>query len=196
MSLILSICFLQIWMLLHNTAYFIAWVCGFVILFKEASCLFMCYSRLILESFHQVHQVIIRSHLNTRYFNYCSLSLFGGLKKLENFPFWTILYFHFYLFIKLKDIYWEPTAFQYSSFPIVAQMVKRLPATQEIWVQSLDWEDPLEKGMATHSNILAWRIPWTEEPAGLQSMGSHRVGQNWVSNTHPLYSKHCPVLHK
>ena len=49
---------------------------------------------------------------------------------------------------------------------------------QEIWVQSLDWEDPLEKGMATHSNILAWRIPGTEEPGGLQSMGSHRVGQN------------------
>ena len=117
MSLILSICFLQICILLHNTAYFIAWVCDFVILFKEASCLFMCYSRLILESFHQVHQVIIRSHVNTRYFNYCSLSLFGGLKKLENFPFWTILYFHFYLFIKLKNIYWEPTAFQYSSFP-------------------------------------------------------------------------------
>ena len=54
-------------------------------------------------------------------------------------------------------------------------MVKRLPATQEIWVQSLDWEDPLEKGMATHSNILAWRIPWIEEPGRLESMGSQRV---------------------
>ena len=54
----------------------------------------------------------------------------------------------------------------------VAQMVKNLPATQETWVQSLGWEDPLEKGMATHSSILAWRIPWTEEPGGLQSMGS------------------------
>ena len=60
----------------------------------------------------------------------------------------------------------------------MAQTVKNLPAMQEIWVQSLDWEDPLEKGMATHSNILAWRIPGTEEPGGLQSMGSHRVGQN------------------
>ena len=52
------------------------------------------------------------------------------------------------------------------------QMVKNLPEMQETWVQSLGQEDPLEKGMATHSSILAWRIPWTEEPGGLQSMGS------------------------
>ena len=57
-------------------------------------------------------------------------------------------------------------------------MVKNLPAMQEIGVQSLDWEDPLEKGMATHSGILVWRITWTEEPAGLQSMGLERMGQN------------------
>ena len=50
-----------------------------------------------------------------------------------------------------------------------------LSAIQEIQVQSLDWEDPLEKGMASHSSILAWRIPWTEEPGGLQSMGLQRV---------------------
>ena len=54
---------------------------------------------------------------------------------------------------------------------LVAQMVKNLPATQETWVQSLGWEDPLEKGMATHSSILAWKIPWTEASGGLQSMG-------------------------
>ena len=54
-------------------------------------------------------------------------------------------------------------------------MVKDLPAIQETWVQSLGQEDPLEEGMATHSSILAWRIPWTEEPGGLQSIGSHRV---------------------
>ena len=53
-----------------------------------------------------------------------------------------------------------------------AQTVKNLPAMQETWVQSLGWDDPLEKGMATHSSILAWRIPWTEEPGRLQSMGS------------------------
>jgi len=49
---------------------------------------------------------------------------------------------------------------------------------QETWVQFLGWQDPLEKGMATHSSILGWRIPWTEEPGGLQSMGSQRVGHN------------------
>ena len=51
---------------------------------------------------------------------------------------------------------------------------KNLPAVQEMWVQSLGWEDPLEKEMATHSSILAWRVAWTEEPGGLQSMGSQK----------------------
>ena len=60
----------------------------------------------------------------------------------------------------------------------VAQMVKRLPAIQETWVRSLGWKDPLEKEMATHSNILGWKIPWIEESGGLQSMGSQRVGHN------------------
>ena len=60
----------------------------------------------------------------------------------------------------------------------MAQMVKNPPAMQETRVQSLGWEDPLEKGMATHSSILAWRIPWTEEPDGLQSMGWQRVRHN------------------
>ena len=59
-----------------------------------------------------------------------------------------------------------------------AQMVKSLPARQESWVRSLSREGPLEKGMATHSSILAWRIPWTEEPGGLQVMGSLRAGQD------------------
>ena len=53
----------------------------------------------------------------------------------------------------------------------VAQMVKNITAMQETQIQSLGWEDPLERGMATHSSILAWKIPWTEEPDGLQSMG-------------------------
>ena len=57
-------------------------------------------------------------------------------------------------------------------------MVKNLPAMQETWVLSLGWEDLLEKGMATHSSILAWRIPWTEKPGGPQSMGLQRVGYN------------------
>ena len=58
---------------------------------------------------------------------------------------------------------------------LVAQMVKNPPAMWESWVQSLGWEDPLEEGMATHFSILAWRIPWAEEPGGLQSMGSQRA---------------------
>ena len=65
---------------------------------------------------------------------------------------------------------------KYSS--LVAQMVKNLPAMQETRVQSLGWEDLLEKEMVTHSGILAWRIPWTEEPDGLQSMGSQRFGHD------------------
>ena len=60
----------------------------------------------------------------------------------------------------------------------MAQTVERLPTMQETQVQSLGWEDPLEKEMATHSSSLAWKIPWTDEPAGLQSMGSQRVGHD------------------
>ena len=60
----------------------------------------------------------------------------------------------------------------------VAQRLKHLPAMWETWVHSLGWEDPLEKEMATHSSIIAWRIPWMEEPGGQQSTGSQRVGHN------------------
>ena len=60
----------------------------------------------------------------------------------------------------------------------MTQMVKNVPAMQETWVQSLDQEEPLEKEMATHFSILAWRMPWTEEPGGLQSVGSQRVRQD------------------
>ena len=61
---------------------------------------------------------------------------------------------------------------------LVAQTVKNPPAMRETWIRSLGWEDPLEEGMATHSSILAWRIPGTEEPDGLQSTGSQRVGHD------------------
>ena len=64
----------------------------------------------------------------------------------------------------------------------VVWMVKNPPAMQETEVPSLGWEDPLEKGRATHSSILAWRIPWTEEPFGLQLMGSPRVRPDWATN--------------
>ena len=65
---------------------------------------------------------------------------------------------------------------------LVAQRLKRLPAMWESWVQSLGWEDPLEKEMAIHSCFLAWRIPWTEEPGGLQSTRSQRVGHDWATS--------------
>ena len=68
---------------------------------------------------------------------------------------------------------------------LVAQMVKNLPAMQETWIWSLGWEDPLEKGMATRSSILVWRIPCREEPGGLQSMGSQ--SQTQLSKFHFLY---------
>ena len=63
-------------------------------------------------------------------------------------------------------------------------MVKNLPAMQQTWVRSLGWEDPLEEEMATHSSVVAWRIPWTEEPGGLQAMGLQRVRQ--LSDKHKL----------
>ena len=74
---------------------------------------------------------------------------------------------------------------------LVVQMVKNLPSLWETWVRSLGWEDSLEEGMETHSNILAWRIPWTEEPGGLQSVASQRVGHDWMTKhtaQHPGHS--------
>ena len=66
---------------------------------------------------------------------------------------------------------------------LVAQTVKNLPAMQKTLAQSLGWEDPLEKGMATHSSILVWRIPWTEEPGGLQPMELQRLRHDRATNT-------------
>ena len=82
----------------------------------------------------------------------------------------------------LKCVQCSPTSFTVWT-SLAAQTVENLPAVQETWVQSLGWEYPLEKGMATHSSILAWRIPWTEEPGGLQSMGSQRIGHDWSTNS-------------
>ena len=63
---------------------------------------------------------------------------------------------------------------------LVAQMIKNLPVMQETWIWSLGWDDTLKKGIATHSSILAWRIPWTEGPGRLQSMGLQRAGHHWA----------------
>ena len=76
---------------------------------------------------------------------------------------------------ELRNVYWAS---------LVAQTVKHLPTMWETQVQSLGWEDPLEKEMATHSSILAWKIPWTEDPGRLQSVGSQRVGHDWVTSLH------------
>ena len=71
-------------------------------------------------------------------------------------------------------------------------MVKNMPAVRETQVRLLGGEDPLEKRMATHSSILAWRISWAEEPGGLQSMGSQRDGHNLVTNTNKDYNSAFP----
>ena len=76
----------------------------------------------------------------------------------------------------------------------MAQRLKRLPVMRETWVRSLGQEDPLEKEMATHSSILAWRIPWMEEPGGLQCSGSQRVGHDWVTSLSLSGSKCIHIL--
>ena len=97
------------------------------------------------------------------YINWCKHSNFACL----NYIFHCITHF-IYTFIVIMS-------------SLVAQRVKRLPTMWETWVWSLGREDPLEKEMATHSSILAWEIPWMEKPGSLQSMGSQRVGHDWVT---------------
>ena len=75
----------------------------------------------------------------------------------------------------------------------MAKSVKNLPAVQETWVQSLGQKDPLEKEMATYSSILTWEIPWTEEPGGLQSMGSQRVGHDLATKQQQQQQKYCSL---
>ena len=75
---------------------------------------------------------------------------------------------------------------------LVAQTIKRLSTMQEIRVQSLGWEEPLEKEMAIHSRTIAWKIPWTEEPGRLQSMGLQRVGHDWATSLYIVNSKTTP----
>ena len=84
----------------------------------------------------------------------------------------------------------------HTSLSLVVQMGNNPPATQETWIQSLSWEAPLEKEMAAHSSILAWRIPQTEEPGGLQALWLQRVSHYWETHTHTyihihnMYNKH------
>ena len=92
-------------------------------------------------------------------------------KAKHEFFMWQLFTLHLYCIYNLHSIYIILAS-------LVAQMVKSLPAVQETCVQSLGWEDPLEKEVATHSSILAWKILWIEEPGRLQSMGSQRVGHD------------------
>ena len=82
--------------------------------------------------------------------------------------------------LKMEDVLSLRGKLTFNWASLVAQMVKKLPRIQETWVWSLGWEDPLEKRIATHSLILAWRIPWTEECGRLQSMGLQKVRHDWL----------------
>ena len=104
----------------------------------------------------------------------CDWSEPGLLEPLMGDVFGLLLLFLFPDFLQLTDIWTS----------LVAQTVKNLSEMQETQVCSLGQEDPLEKEMATHSSILTWRIPWIEDPGGLQSMGLWRVGHDWATNTH------------
>ena len=93
------------------------------------------------------------------------------IKKLQNIQF--CVKWNLHMDLKQDRLPWWTS--------LVAQMVKHLPTMRETQLQSLGWEDLLEKEMETHSSILAWKFPWTEEPGRLQSMGSQRVGHDWAT---------------
>ena len=92
------------------------------------------------------------------------------------FPFWHLVFRY------IHHLTWTGAT-------LVAQRLKRLPEMRETWVRSLGREDPLKKEMAIHSSTLAWRIPWREEPGGLQSMGSQTVGHDWATSLTQCNSK-------
>ena len=107
---------------------------------------------------------------------------FHFLKNTFNFLrflLWPICYLEMWFFISTYFGIFQLFFFYWAS--LVAQMVKNLPPVQEIQVWPLHQENPLEKGMATLFSILAWKIPWTEEPSGLQFMESQRIGHDWVT---------------
>ena len=106
---------------------------------------------------HLLSLFILQDTEDQRHWKLCSGSHRESLDKL-----------HVLLLLFFKDTW----------VPLVAQRVKRLPAMQETWVRSLGQEEPLEKEMATHSSTLAWKIPWTEKPGRLLSMGLQRVGHD------------------
>ena len=136
-----------------------------------------------IESWIYTHT---HTHTHTHIYIYSDieLNLFASIL----FKTHLCLHMHKYMYIWLLDY-----IFCYIRSSLVVQLVKNPPAMQETWVRSLGWEGPLEEGMTTHSSILAWRIPWTEEPGGLQSMGSHRVRHWWVAFTFALIWLHTHI---
>ena len=107
-----------------------------------------------------------------------SALLLYSLLLMEVAPVIPLAFTHGPVLISLSILYWKFYKAYSCKASLVAQMVKRLPAMRETQVQFLGQEDPLEKEMAIHSSTLAWKIPWTEEPDRLQSMGSQRVGHD------------------
>ena len=103
--------------------------------------------------------------------------IMGSVSQLQ---FFTFLWFSYFTYKMDVLLIW-------SGASLVAQTVMRLLTMRETWVRSLGREDPLEKGMTTHSSIRAWKIPWTKEPGGLQSMGSQRVRHDWMTSLHFTY---------
>ena len=107
-----------------------------------------------------------------------SRKFFAENLYIVGWTFWCLLKFHFIESFYLIELF----IIRQYQVSLVAQRVKHLPAMQETWVRSLGQEGPLEKEMATHSNTFAWKIPWTEEPGRLQSMGLQRIGHDWASS--------------
>ena len=128
--------------------------------------------------FMSLNMIISRS-INVVVFVFLFYLFLGGI-QFNQFP---------PLGVKYYTLTWYIDAYVYTHITWaspVAQTIKNLPTMQETWVKPLGWEDPLEKDTATHSSILVWGIPWTEEPGGLQSAGSERVKHDWATNTHIL----------
>ena len=122
------------------------------------------------------------------------IKLFLTLSLFYSINFYCIIYCFIYFFFKLWSLSTEASyhlffflrKYMYLWASLVAQRVKNPPAMQDTWVRSLGREDPLEKGMATHFSFLTWRMPWTEEPSRLQSMGLQKV-------RHDLVAKHAGI---
>ena len=131
------------------------------------------FLRLKTELYTSFSAISISCHLN--WWRACH-SLHYPAQK-DSFLVWTS---HMGLYYLFSAVY---IGLKTDGASLITQLVKNLPAVQETWVWSLGEEEPLEKGMATLSSILAWRIPWMEEPGGLQFVGSHRVRHNRATDT-------------